>query len=90
MVLQKGCGHEKIAAHRYPCIYPKSKFLDRTLAKLATPITWNCGMVISIVCCLTVPSDSATLSCKVTYGQLKDLQALELMAVPSFQSTETT
>ena len=47
-------------------------------------------MVISMVCCLMVPSDSATLSCKVMYGQLNALQELELMAVPSFQSMETT
>lgn len=35
-------------------------------------------------------SDSATLSCSVTYGELIDLQPLELMAMASFQSTDTS
>ena len=51
--------------------------------------TWNSGMVMSTVWTCDCPSDSATLSCKLMLGELRDRHEFELMETPSFHCIDS-
>lgn len=51
--------------------------------------TWNCEMVISNDLWQICPEGSTNFSSRVTYGELRDRHASELIAIPSFHWIST-